>query len=89
MPEESTVTVSLESVSGPPSSFPVVLKKIMEIPPPNILEDGDDGKSRLRFGIYWDGSACLLGCTESRSEPSVNECGLRADILQPVRRSGL
>ncbi|XP_048871835.1 TEF transcription factor, PAR bZIP family member a isoform X2 [Brienomyrus brachyistius] len=46
MPGESTVTVSLESVSGPPSSFPVVLKKMMEIPPPNILEDGDDEKDK-------------------------------------------
>uniref|UniRef100_A0A3B4UQ07 TEF transcription factor, PAR bZIP family member b n=1 Tax=Seriola dumerili TaxID=41447 RepID=A0A3B4UQ07_SERDU len=28
---------------APQKSFPFVLKKIMDIPPPNILEEGDDG----------------------------------------------
>ncbi|XP_053710068.1 TEF transcription factor, PAR bZIP family member a isoform X1 [Synchiropus splendidus] len=35
------VIVTVETASGAHSSFPVVLKKIMEMPPPNIL-DGDD-----------------------------------------------
>ena len=38
------ILITLETATGAPSSFPVVLKKIMEMPPPNIL-DGDDGKS--------------------------------------------
>ena len=38
------IVITLETAPGAPSSFPVVLKKIMESPPPNIL-DGDDGKS--------------------------------------------
>uniref|UniRef100_A0A3B4XXZ8 TEF transcription factor, PAR bZIP family member b n=1 Tax=Seriola lalandi dorsalis TaxID=1841481 RepID=A0A3B4XXZ8_SERLL len=29
--------------TAPQKSFPFVLKKIMDIPPPNILEEGDDG----------------------------------------------
>lgn len=37
------IHIKLETAGEPPSSFPVVLKKIMEMPPPNIL-DGDDGK---------------------------------------------
>lgn len=37
--------VTVETAAGSPSSFPLVLKKIMEMPPPNIL-DGDDGKRR-------------------------------------------
>ncbi|KAJ8283833.1 hypothetical protein COCON_G00026830 [Conger conger] len=41
MSGDSTATVI---DSGPLSSFPVVLKKIMETPPPNILEDGDEDK---------------------------------------------
>lgn len=39
------VVFKLESTSAAPSSFPVVLKKIMEMPPPNILDD--DGKIRI------------------------------------------
>lgn len=39
------IHIKLETVGEPPSSFPVVLKKIMEMPPPNIL-DGDDGKRK-------------------------------------------
>lgn len=39
------IIVKLELDTQAPSSFPVVLKKIMEMPPPNIL-DGDDGESR-------------------------------------------
>lgn len=41
------IHIKLEAAGEPPSSFPVVLKKIMEMPPPNIL-DGDDGKKRNR-----------------------------------------
>lgn len=26
-------------------TFPFALKKVMDIPPPNILEEGEDGKS--------------------------------------------
>lgn len=37
------IIITLETATGAHSSFPVVLKKIMEMPPPNIL-DGDEGK---------------------------------------------
>lgn len=51
------ILITLETGDGAPSSFPVVLKKIMEMPPPNIL-DGDDGKStklmeRKRRRRWW------------------------------------
>lgn len=37
------IIIRLETATGGSSTFPVVLKKIMEMPPPNIL-DGDDGE---------------------------------------------
>lgn len=37
------ISVTVDSGTDTPIAFPVVLKKIMEIPPPNLLE-GDDGK---------------------------------------------
>ena len=38
------LTITLETTMGLHGSLPVVIKKIMETPPPNLLE-GDDGKS--------------------------------------------
>lgn len=41
--------------SGTPSSLPVVLKKIMEMPPPNILDGDDDtDKEKLCLGDHVD-----------------------------------
>ncbi|KAJ8363280.1 hypothetical protein SKAU_G00121110 [Synaphobranchus kaupii] len=45
MSGDSTVSVILDSCR--PSSFPVVLKKIMETPPPNILEEENEDKDKL------------------------------------------
>lgn len=45
-PNGNTATTASEK------SCPFVLKKIMDIPPPNILEEGDDGKTkRLCAGL--------------------------------------
>lgn len=49
------VTASLDpsgtvAPAAPQKSFPFVLKKIMDIPPPNILEEGDDGKTERAAG---------------------------------------
>lgn len=51
MPGKASVTVAVAvkpssppSTACPPKSFPFALKKIMDIPPPNILDEGDDGK---------------------------------------------
>ncbi|XP_073345537.1 TEF transcription factor, PAR bZIP family member a isoform X1 [Pagrus major] len=45
------VLIKLETATGTTSSFPVVLKKIMEMPPPNILEGDDDtDKEKLCLG---------------------------------------
>lgn len=52
------IHVKLETVGEPPSSFPVVLKKIMEMPPPNIL-DGDDDTDKEKLGI--EGNPDLVG----------------------------
>lgn len=41
--------ITLETATGAHTSFPVVLKKIMEMPPPNIL-DGDDDTSKEKLG---------------------------------------
>lgn len=43
MSGDPPVTAVDTTAAGDTSSFPVVLKKIMEMPPPNIL-DGDDGE---------------------------------------------
>uniref|UniRef100_A0A3Q1GKE5 TEF transcription factor, PAR bZIP family member a n=1 Tax=Acanthochromis polyacanthus TaxID=80966 RepID=A0A3Q1GKE5_9TELE len=45
------ILITVETASGAPSSFPVVLKKIMEMPPPNILDGDDDtDKEKLCLG---------------------------------------
>lgn len=53
MSGKAAVTVALQpsgniDTAAPQKSFPFVLKKIMDIPPPNILEEGDDGKIKMR-----------------------------------------
>ncbi|XP_061835591.2 thyrotroph embryonic factor-like [Nerophis lumbriciformis] len=55
---EEAVVVTLETGTGAPTSFPVVLKKIMEMPPPNIL-DGDEDTDKEKLGL--DDSADLGG----------------------------
>ncbi|XP_027897496.1 TEF transcription factor, PAR bZIP family member b isoform X2 [Xiphophorus couchianus] len=42
MPGKAEVAVALPAAAAPQESYPFVLKKIMDIPPPNILEEGDD-----------------------------------------------
>lgn len=45
MPGKATIALAIQqSTAGPQKPVPFVLKKIMDIPPPNILEEGDDGK---------------------------------------------
>lgn len=48
MPGEAAVAMVLQAsetvIRAPQKSFPFVIKKIMDIPPPNILEEGEDGK---------------------------------------------
>lgn len=39
------------AAEAPQKSFPFVLKKIMDIPPPNILEEGDDGKTETSRSV--------------------------------------
>lgn len=50
MPGKAAVTLALQpggavATATPQKSFPFVLKKIMDIPPPNILAEGEDGKT--------------------------------------------
>ncbi|XP_078134850.1 TEF transcription factor, PAR bZIP family member a isoform X2 [Sander vitreus] len=49
MSGEPTI-ITPEMATGPPSSFHGVLKKIMEMPPPNIL-DGDDDTDKEKHGL--------------------------------------
>ncbi|XP_069578264.1 TEF transcription factor, PAR bZIP family member a isoform X1 [Brachyistius frenatus] len=44
------IAIALETADGAPTSFPVVLKKIMEMPPPNIL-DGDDETDKEKLAV--------------------------------------
>lgn len=70
MPGKAAVTVSLQpsdnaaTTAASQKSCPFVLKKIMEIPPPNILEEGDDGKIKMlhTFALWIDGSTGLKLC---------------------------
>jgi len=64
MPGKAAVTVALQSgdkvaPTAPRKSFPFVLKKIMDIPPPNILEEGDDGESEAAEGALGLFPSCL------------------------------
>lgn len=47
------IVINLDMAMGTPSSFPVVLKKIMEMPPPNIL-DGDDDTDKDKLCLEDD-----------------------------------
>ncbi|XP_017287351.1 TEF transcription factor, PAR bZIP family member a [Kryptolebias marmoratus] len=55
------VHIKLHAGGLPPTSFPVVLKKILEMPPPNIL-DGDDDTEKEKLGL--SGIADLGGGSE-------------------------
>uniref|UniRef100_A0A3Q4AK39 BZIP domain-containing protein n=1 Tax=Mola mola TaxID=94237 RepID=A0A3Q4AK39_MOLML len=56
------ILITLATSTGAPTSLPVVLKKIMEMPPPNILEDDDEplkqmvdmGPSAALTPAIWD-----------------------------------
>lgn len=53
MSVKAAVTEALEpkgNAAAPASEKSFVLKKVMDIPPPNILEEGDDGKTRTLCG---------------------------------------
>lgn len=55
MSGKAAVTGALQPNSGaaaPQKSCPFVLKKIMDIPPPNILEEGDDGKGKMLSSLF-------------------------------------
>lgn len=64
--EPITITLETDSTS---STFPLALKKVLEIPPPNLLE-GDDGKlgsianGFWRFSQLWEHYALALLCPE-------------------------
>ncbi|XP_061604411.1 TEF transcription factor, PAR bZIP family member b [Phyllopteryx taeniolatus] len=55
MPGKAAVAVSLQpdttvDPAAKNKSFPFVIKKIMDIPPPNILEEGDDELEKEKLG---------------------------------------
>lgn len=57
MPGKAAVALALQpslsvAPSAPQNSFPFVLKKIMDIPPPNILEEGDEGKLWVALDFF-------------------------------------
>ncbi|KAL7883545.1 hypothetical protein SRHO_G00012030 [Serrasalmus rhombeus] len=59
MPGQTTVNVSVAVApsNDPQKSFPFVLKKIMDIPPPNILDDGDDEIEKEKLSSNGDGQS--------------------------------
>ncbi|KAL6460642.1 hypothetical protein MHYP_G00306080 [Metynnis hypsauchen] len=59
MPGQTTVNVSVAVAPSnePQKSFPFVLKKIMDIPPPNILDDGDDEIEKEKLSSNGDGQS--------------------------------
>ncbi|XP_075890892.1 TEF transcription factor, PAR bZIP family member a isoform X1 [Nelusetta ayraudi] len=56
------VMITVETATGAHTSFPVVLKKIMEMPPPNILAcDDDTSKEKLGDGGDLEGGGSDMG----------------------------
>uniref|UniRef100_A0A3Q2PXZ6 TEF transcription factor, PAR bZIP family member b n=1 Tax=Fundulus heteroclitus TaxID=8078 RepID=A0A3Q2PXZ6_FUNHE len=71
MPGNAAVTVALPAAAAAPQkSYPFVLKKIMDIPPPNILEEGDDGKPGKSFS---DGGGATGGGVSASLTPAIWE----------------
>ncbi|MCJ8749490.1 hypothetical protein PDJAM_G00176940 [Pangasius djambal] len=59
MPGHTTVTLSVApSNSSLQKPLPLVLKKIMDILPPNILDDGDDEIEKEKLSSIGDGESC-------------------------------
>lgn len=63
MSGKAAVTVALQpngtaAATASEKSCPFVLKKIMDIPPPNILEEGDDGKTKTLWVSYTERISC-------------------------------
>ncbi|XP_050979651.1 TEF transcription factor, PAR bZIP family member a isoform X1 [Labeo rohita] len=57
-----TVSVTMDARSDSPSpAFPVVLKKIMEIPPPNLLEGDDENDKEKLFEDVDSGGVSGMG----------------------------
>ncbi|XP_056262966.1 TEF transcription factor, PAR bZIP family member b [Pseudoliparis swirei] len=70
MPGKAAVTVALQSgdkvaPTAPRKSFPFVLKKIMDIPPPNILEEGDDEIEKEKLCSSEDGEGGGAGAASA------------------------
>ncbi|MCJ8738470.1 hypothetical protein PDJAM_G00036360 [Pangasius djambal] len=55
------VTVRLDEGSGPPAVFPVALKKILEIPPPNLLECAAENEKEKLSGDEMDSGGGVSG----------------------------
>lgn len=68
------VSVAMDAGTGTPADFPVLFKKIMEIPPPNLLE-GDDGK-------YLSPRACAACGRCALQRRMVDECILFVNVCQ-------
>ncbi|XP_062387783.1 TEF transcription factor, PAR bZIP family member b [Sardina pilchardus] len=67
MPGEATITLTLAPNSGQAKPFPFVLKKVMDIPPPNILDEGDDEIKKEKL--------CLVESTEPGSDAAGTASG--------------
>lgn len=91
MPSKAAVTVALQpdgdaASTAPPKSCPFVLKKVMDIPPPNILDEGDDGKGTYHLKKYIKKS---LRKFATSSRYLVSECRTRnAPFLGAARGTG-
>lgn len=74
MPGKAAVTVAIKPggntvVTTPQKSFPFVLKKIMDIPPPNILEEGDDEIEKEKLCSSEDGEGGGAGVASAGGGP--------------------
>ncbi|XP_026993313.1 TEF transcription factor, PAR bZIP family member a isoform X1 [Tachysurus fulvidraco] len=55
------LTVRSEEGGGPPAAFPVALQKILEIPPPNVLECADENEKEKLSGDDVDSRGGVSG----------------------------
>ncbi|KAK7134616.1 hypothetical protein R3I93_017901 [Phoxinus phoxinus] len=59
--EPNVISVTMDSGTDTPIAFPVVLKKIMEIPPPNLLEGDDENDKEKLFDDVDSGGVSGMG----------------------------
>ncbi|XP_019726561.1 TEF transcription factor, PAR bZIP family member b isoform X1 [Hippocampus comes] len=93
MPGKAAVAVALQpdttvDAAAKQKSFPFVIKKIMDIPPPNILEEGDDELEKEKLGsaddVVGGGVAAASAGGASRGGSGGSAGGVSASLTPAI-----